>query len=71
MKKSNVRADHQREMSEMLNWLMQIQMRESRQWEQLMLMTSTQNDTYIHVDEWKNTHKRIVRITSNTRHADH
>jgi hypothetical protein len=71
IKKSNVRADSQREMSEMLNWLRQIQMHELRQREQLMLMTQIQNDEHIHADEWKNTHKKIERITSNIRHANH
>ncbi len=38
MKRLNVRADSQPEVSEMLDWLMQIQRHESRQRRQLMLM---------------------------------
>jgi hypothetical protein len=52
IKRSNVHTDFQREMSEMSNWLMQIQMHESRQRRQLMLMTQIQNDNYTHADEW-------------------
>jgi hypothetical protein len=51
IKKSNVHADFQREMSEMSDWLMQIQMHESKQREQLMLMTQIQNDNYTHADK--------------------
>ncbi len=48
---SNVRVDSQCEVLEMLDWLMQIQMHESRQRRQLMLMTQIQNDICIHADE--------------------
>jgi hypothetical protein len=49
--RSNVRVDSQREVFEMLDWLMQIQMHESKQRRQLMLMTQIQNDSCTHTDE--------------------
>jgi hypothetical protein len=69
IKKSSVRVDSQREVFEMIKWLMQIRMHESKQ-KQLMLMTQI-HDNYTHADEWQNTHRRIERITLNTRHVDH
>jgi hypothetical protein len=36
-----------------------------------MLMTQIHDDSYTHADEWQNMHKKIERVTSNTRHADH
>jgi hypothetical protein len=72
IKKSNVRVDSQREMSEMLDWLMQIQMHKSRQREQLTLMTQIQKNKYSRAEcKSQNMYKEIEWVTLNTCHADH
>jgi ribosomal protein S13 len=58
VEKSNVRADLQREVSEMIDWLMQIQMHESKQRRQLGLMIQIR-DNCTHADEWQNMYKEL------------